>query len=174
MESMSESDGARHGDWATLWRQADLAKDDPSGELPARWQRQAIAAEWGGGEVVVDQNTYRIFSMEPGRYRTQDFGAHVRGEPDDAVRRALAAAVDRLMCVGDDGVEYPDAETALDDAGYSPNYVSEPTKEPGGGWSFWIDCQGEVYPLMAATHLRILIGELHAAGVSAIRIGPVD
>jgi hypothetical protein len=174
MDPLSESDEAGLGGSAMLWRQAELAKDDPSGEQPARWQRQAIAAEWGGGEAVVDQNTYRIFSMRPGAYRTQEFGAHVRGEPDEAVRRALVAAADRLMCVGDDGVEYPDAVAALDDAGYSPNYVSDPEKHPGGGWSFRVDCQGEVLPLMAATHLRILMEELRAAGVGAIRIGPLD
>ncbi len=163
---------ARFGGPAMLWRLADLVKGDSSGQPAARWQRQAIVAEWGGADVVVDQNTCRIFSIEPDAYRTQEFGAHVRGEPGEAVRTALAAAAGRLMCVGDDGVEYPDAEAAVDDAGYSPNYISVPQEHPGGGWQFWMDCKGEVYPLMAATMLRILVDELRAAGVTGIRIGP--
>jgi|SRR5882757_3458379 len=163
---------ARFGASAMLWRLADLVKDDSSGQLAARWQRQAIVAGWGGGDVVVDENTCRIFSIKPDSYRTQEFGARVRGEPDEAVRNALVAAARRLMCVGDDGVEYPDVEAAVDDAGYSPNYISDPARHPGGGWQFWMDCKGEVYPLMAATQLRILVDELRRAGVTGIRIGP--
>jgi hypothetical protein len=167
---------ARFGGSAVLWRLAHLVKDDSSGEPAARWQRRAIAAEWGGAEadVVVDENAYRIYSVKPGAYRTQEMGAHVQGEPDEAVRRALIAASDRLMRVGDDGVEYPDAETALDDGDYSPNYISQPERHPRGGWQFWMDCKGEVFPLMAATQLRILVAELRSAGVSGIRIGPTD
>jgi hypothetical protein len=166
---------ARLGGSTMMWRLADLVKDDSSGQQASRWQRQAIAAEWGGGaDAIVDENAFRIGSIKPGAYRTQEFGAHVRGEPDEAVRRALIAAAERLMCVGDDGVEYPDAETAVDDAGYSPNYISEPEKHPDGGWRFWMDCKGEVFPLMAATQLRILVDELARAGVSGISIGPSD
>jgi hypothetical protein len=163
---------ARFGGTAMLWRLADLVKDNSSGRLAASWQRQAIVAEWGGAGAVVDENTCRIFSVKPDSYRTQEFGAHVRGEPDEAVRSALVAAARRLMCVGDDGVEYPDGEAAVDDAGYSPNYVSDPAQHSGGGWQFWMDCKGEVYPLMAATQLRILVEELRRAGVTGIRIGP--
>jgi hypothetical protein len=163
---------ARFGGSAMLWRLADLVKDNSSGRLAARWQRQAIVAEWGGADVVVDENTCCIFSIKPDAYRTQEFGAHVRGEPDEAARSALVAAARRLMCVGDDGVEYPDFEAAVDDAGYSPNYISDPAQHPGGGWQFWMDCKGEVYPLMAATQLRILVEELRRAGVTGIRIGP--
>jgi hypothetical protein len=129
-------------------------------------------AEWGCADVVVDENTCRIFSIKPDSYRTQEFGAHVRGEPDEAVRSALVAAAGRLMCVGDDGVEYLDMDAEADDAGYSPNYVSDPARHPDGGWQFWMDCKGEVYPLMAATQLRILVDELRGAGVIGIRIGP--
>lgn len=161
---------ARFGGPAMLWRLADLVKDDSSGQSAARWQRQAIVAEWGGADVMVDENAYRIFSIEPDAYRTQEFGAHVRGEPDEAVRSALVAAARRLMCVGDDGIEYSDEESAVDDAGYSPNYISDPQEHPGGGWEFWMDCKGEVYPLMAATQLRILVDELRRAGVTGIRI----
>ena len=162
---------ARFGGCEMLWRLADLVKDNSSGELAARWQRQAIAVEWGGRDVVVEENTCRIFSMRPGSYRTQEFGAHVRGEPTEAVRSALDAAAQRLMRVGDDGIEYPDSEAALD-GNYSPNYVSDPEEHPDGGWRFWMDCKGEVYPLMVAALLRILVEELRGAGVTAIRIGP--
>lgn len=165
---------ARFGGSAMLWRLADLVKDDPSGQPAAHWQRQAIAAEWCRADVVVDENTYRIFSVKPGAYRTQDFGAHVRGEPDEAVRNALAAAARRLMCVGDDGTEHPDVETSLDNAGYSPNYISEPQRHASGGWQFWMDCKGEVFPLIAATQLRILVDELRRAAVTDLRIGPCD
>lgn len=165
---------ARLGGPAILWRLADLVKDEASGQPAAQWQRQAIAAEWRGADVLVDENTYRIFSLKPHAYRTQDFGAHVRGEPDEAVRNALTVAARRLMCVGDDGTEHPDAEVSLDDAGYSPNYISEPQKHASGGWQFWMDCKGEVFPLMAATQLRILVDELRRAGVTGIRIGPCD
>jgi hypothetical protein len=163
---------ARFGGAAMMWRLADLVKGASSGEQAARWQRQAIAAEWGDEDVVIDENSCRIFSITPGSYRTQEFGAHVRGEPDEAVRNALAAAAGRLMCVGDDGVEHSDEETALDEAGYTPNYISDPEEHPGGGWQFWMDCQGEVYPMMAATQLRILVDELRRAGVTSISIRP--
>jgi hypothetical protein len=163
---------ARFGGSAMLWRLTDLVKDDSCGRLAARWQRQAILAEWGGAEVEVDESAYRIFSIKPDAYRTQEFGARVRGEPDEAVRSALIAAARRLMCVGDDGAEYPDAESAVDGAGYSPSHISDPQRHPGGGWQFWMDCKGEVFPLMAATQLRILVDELRGAGVTGIRIGP--
>lgn len=163
---------ARAGGAPMLWRLADLAKDDPSGYMPAHWQRQAIAAEWGGADVVIDENTFPIGSTQPGYYRTQDFGARVRGEPDEAVRSALAAAAPRLMCVGIDGTEYPDVEAAESGAGYSPNFISNPEPHPGGGWQFWMDCKGEVFPLMAATQLRILVDELRGAGATGLRIGP--
>lgn len=163
---------ARLGGSAMLWRLADLVKEDPSGRAAARWQQQAIAAEWGGRDVVVDENTCRISSVGPGAYRTQQFGAHVRGEPDEAVRSTLAAAALRLMCVDENGVEYPDVESVADATAYTPNYISAPEQHPDGGWQFWMDCKGEVYPLMAATHLRILVDELRAAGITGIRIGP--
>lgn len=163
---------ARFGGAAMLWRLADLVKGDSSGEAAARWQRQAIAAEWGAEAVAVDEDTFRIFSMTSDSYRTQEFGAHVCGVPDDGVRSALNAAVRRLGCVGDDGTEYSDGDEALDCADYNPNYVSAPEEHPGGGWQFWMDCQGEVYPLMAATLLRILVEELRRAGVTTVRIGP--
>jgi hypothetical protein len=161
---------ARFGGSAVLWRLADLV-DDSSGRQAARWQRQAIVAEWGGEDVVVDENTCQIFTMDTVSYRTQEFGAHVRGEPDEAVRSTLVAAAYRLMCVGGDGVEYPDVDDP-DDAVYTPNYISDPERHPGGGWQFWMDCKGGVYPLMAATQLRILVDELRGAGVTGIRIGP--
>ena len=95
----------------------------------------------------------------------------VRGEPDEAVRAAVDAATMRLYCVGDDGTEYADADTALDEADYNPNFVSDPEAHPSGGWQIWMDCKGEIYPLMAGTQLRILVDELRRAGVTSIRIG---
>src|ERR1700738_696921 len=59
---------ARFGGSGMLWRLADLVKDNSSGQLAARWQRQAIVAEWGGAGVAVDENTCRIFSIEPDAY----------------------------------------------------------------------------------------------------------
>lgn len=55
---------------------------------------------------------------------------------------------------------------------YNPNYVSAPEEHPGGGWQLWMDCKGGIYPLMAATQLRILVEELRRAGVTDVRIGP--
>lgn len=163
---------ARFGGAEMLWRLADLVKGDSSGAAAARWQRQAIAAEWGGTTVTVDEDTFRIFSMMPDSYRTQDFSLYVRGEPEDGVLSALIAAGRRFGCVGDDGTEYADGDEALDCADYNPHYVSNPEEHPGGGWQFWMDCQGEVYPLMAATQLRILVEELRSDGITAARIGP--
>lgn len=165
---------ARFGGPAMLWRLADLVKGDSNGERAARWQRQAIAAEWGREDVAIDEDTCRVFVMHDGSYRTQEFGAHVRGEPNNAVRTGLIRAARRLMSVDNKGVEYPeDDEDELVEADYSPNFMSEPEEHPDGGWYYWMDCKGEVFPLMAATQLRILVDELRAAGVTAIRIGPL-
>ncbi|MFE0462773.1 hypothetical protein ACFW1A_26315 [Kitasatospora sp. NPDC058965] len=162
---------AHYGDPAMLWRLADLVKDRTSGDVTARLQRQAIAAEWGGSDVVVDENWCRIYSARPDSSYTQDFDTHVKGEPDTAVHSAVVAAAARFMAVGDDGVEYADPEEALDEAAYSPNCASIPTRHPAGGWHFGLDCKGEVFPLMAATQLRILVEELRRAGATDIRIG---
>ncbi|RKN40557.1 hypothetical protein [Micromonospora endolithica] len=152
-----------------MWQIAHLTAERT--ELGAHWQRAAIAAEWGDSDVTVDENTFELYQVN-GSCALQDFSVRVQGEPDEAVRTALEAAANRFMCVGDDGVEYEDGEIALDDADYTPNYVSDPEAAPTGGWQLWLDCKGGVMPLMAGTQLRILVEELRRAGVTSVRIGP--
>lgn len=160
---------ARLGGPPMMWRIADVAKEY-SFDIAARWQRAAIAAEWHGSSIEVDENAFYLFDFDHGGWVSQNFAVRVSGNPDTAVRDALTAARWRLSCVGNDGVEYGDAETAVDSADYNPNFVSDPEPVADGGWETWMDCKSEAYPLMAATMLRIIADELHKAGVHSAQI----
>ncbi|MCP2321668.1 hypothetical protein HDA40_000175 [Hamadaea flava] len=161
---------AQLGDVPMQWRLAQLATRH-SARVAIERQRAAIEAEWGGVEdVVVDPGSFPLVAVNGDEYfPTQAFRVHVAGEPGEAVTVALANAQLRMFLVGDDGTEYADIDEVLD-ADYSPNYVSDPEPQPDGGWSIWLDCKGEAYPLMAGTLLRILVGELRSAGVTTARI----
>jgi hypothetical protein len=151
-----------------LWQIAELTKDWNLNDFGVRWHREAVSAEWGGTDVLIDPGT--LCHRPGGGVGGADTSLYVRGEPDEAVRVAMTAARDRMFCVGSDGVEYADAEAALNEAEYSPNYVSDPEARPGGGWSLLMDWKGCRFSLMAATDLRILVEELRKAGATSIHI----
>ena len=151
-----------------MWRIAAVAAMH-SYDIANRWQRAAIVAEWRDSVVDVDEDAFHLIDHDS--WASQDFTVRVSGDPHDAVRAALIAAAPRLYCVGNDGIEYGDAEIALDSADYNPNFVSDPTSNVEGDWEIWMDCKGEAYPLMAATMLQIIADELLKAGVSSPRIG---
>ncbi|NUR71446.1 MAG: hypothetical protein HOU81_11545 [Hamadaea sp.] len=161
---------AQLGDVPMLWRLAELATRH-SARVAAERQRAAIEAEWSDtGPVVVDPGCFPLRGVHGDEhFPTQDFRVRVTGEPAGAVLAALENSLERLFLVGDDGTEYADVDAVLD-AEYSPNFVSDPEPHPDGGWSIWLDCKGEAYPLMAGAFLRILVGELRSAQVTAARI----
>lgn len=138
------------------------------------WMRRAIRAEYPphADGIQVDPATFGIRLDDDGVLLGQDFSAQVVSPAPAKTVTALAAASRRFMYVTGDGREIPaDDPIGGDWRNYTPNYVSDPQDHPDGP-AIECDCNDGVMPLMARTMIRILVEELHTAGVDRAQIRP--
>jgi hypothetical protein len=166
------------GDDAERWWRRSAECADRADGAGAEMMRRAVAAEFPppGGRVRVDPATFALVVDGFGYLSHQDFSVQVVA--GDGAAAALAAAAARFMAVGADGAEYRTDEErwaaeAADSEGrfYTPNFVSPVQPHPDGPW-LWLDCKDATMPLMARTMLRILVQELHRAGVGDALVRP--
>lgn len=126
--------------------------------------------------AAVDRYTFtdEVYNLRD-RYLSNEVIAVDSDAPARDLRRALTRASERMMLVGEDGVEYDqDAEELLDGEIYTPNYASDVRRGADGALGFYVDCKGYVEPAMATTFRRVLVEEFEAARIGKARVWVPD
>ncbi|WP_328913407.1 MULTISPECIES: hypothetical protein [unclassified Streptomyces] len=159
---------ARNGDRATVWHAAEAYAQEADGGA-ARWMAEGAASLSDPDGIVVDHLTLPILIMEydVDRWIADHQDWRIAVHCDDPARAivALNAAKPRLYLVANDGSVQPDITVGLTGPPgpwYTPNYVAVDEDAP----LIWLDCKGDVFPLMARTVLEIVIEELRAVGIT--------
>ncbi|WP_285600312.1 hypothetical protein [Kineosporia sp. NBRC 101731] len=147
-----------------------------------RWMARGIVLDFPlaiAPAITVSPDTFA--PMTDGS-RINRINVHLKVETDQLqeARAALAACEGRLMRVDQNGREWETFEALIEamhegpldrngDELYNPADVSRPILL-GGGVGISIDTDGQVWGPMARSILRVIIEELHAAGVAAAHI----
>ena len=109
--------------------------------------------------ITIDSKVFAYNEDEGFSYETFAVAGEIEGAAEEQVLTALNRTIDRLICVGEDGVEYPDQNAALTAGVYTANYASEP-RRTDNGIEVYLDCKGAIEPPMEATLRRVLQEEL--------------
>lgn len=123
----------------------------------------------GRPDVVIDDDVYAEGEMSSNESIVVESDA-----PRVAVVEALTRAAERMMTVGDDGLERDGAARGDSDATYTPNDVSDVMVDEDGNPGFSIDCKGAIEPPMQAAFRQILVEELSRGGVTPARVRTPD
>jgi len=146
-----------------LWRVARTYMDVFDG-LAASWQHRAVAAQSDPDGIQVDPGTLPIVT-EHGYPLHQIWEIAIRCDDQISAAAALAASVNRLFRITDDGRELSDVEWDASESDgvdfYSPNNVTVDQAVPRAR----LNCKDDIMPLMARAAIRIVLEELRAAGV---------
>jgi hypothetical protein len=109
--------------------------------------------------ITIDSKVFAYNEEEDFSYETFAVTGDIDGAVQKQVITGLSRAIYRLMRVGEDGVEYPDQDAALNAGVYTANYASEPERTENG-IEVYLDCKGAIEPPMAVTLRHVLQDEL--------------
>lgn len=129
----------------------------------------------GHSGIVLDDDVY-------GDYGDEGDGAGPEGTYEairvtaeasrDVLAAALTSAGQRMMSVGEDGLDH-DPDEAAQAYIYTPNYVSDVTFGADGSAELYVDCKGIMEPAMAARFREILVEELSEHGITRAHVRAV-
>jgi hypothetical protein len=109
--------------------------------------------------ITIDPMVFAYDEDQGLSYETFAVVGDIDGAAEGVVVAALNRAITRLMCVGENGVEYADQEAAASAGEYTANYASDPERT-GNGIEVYLDCKGAIEPPMEETLRRVLREEL--------------